>query len=133
MAKIFMSSWQKKSPSTRDLLVTIFEQQDVRMTTAVNGREVLREMENGGVFGLILMDVQMPRMDGYEATGIIREKEKETRNHIPIIALTAHAHESDRERCLQAGMDDYIAKPFKFEEIFAVVERQLAGVKTPPQ
>jgi HPt (histidine-containing phosphotransfer) domain-containing protein len=69
------------------------------------------------------MDVQMPEMDGFEATKLIREKEKTTGVHLPIIAMTAHAMKGDREQCLAAGMDQYISKPIQREELFAAIER----------
>src|ERR1041385_8460294 len=68
-------------------------------------------------FDVVLMDVQMPEVDGFEATAAIREGEKGTGRHTPILALTAHAMKDDRERCLQAGMDGYIAKPIRSEEL----------------
>jgi CheY-like chemotaxis protein len=74
-------------------------------------------------FDLVLMDVQMPEMDGFEATAIIREQEKSGAKHIPIIAMTAHAMVGDRERCLAAGMDDYVSKPIKAANLFAAIER----------
>jgi CheY-like chemotaxis protein len=80
-------------------------------------------------FDLILMDVQMPEMDGFEATVTIRKKEKKTRSHIPIIAMTAHAMKGDRERCLDAGMDDYVAKPLKPEELMKTIERAMSKRK----
>jgi CheY-like chemotaxis protein len=73
-------------------------------------------------FDLIFMDVQMPEMDGYEATAAIRERERATGEHIPIIAMTANAMVGDRERCLRAGMDKYLSKPIRPKEIFAIVE-----------
>ncbi|MGH9503557.1 MAG: ATP-binding protein [Terriglobales bacterium] len=76
-------------------------------------------------FDLILMDVQMPEMDGFEATARIREQEKAHAGHIPIIAMTAHAMVGDRERCLAAGMDDYVSKPISVEDLFAAIERSL--------
>jgi CheY-like chemotaxis protein len=67
------------------------------------------------------MDVQMPEMDGYEATRAIREMERKTDGHVPIVALTAHARKSDREQCLAAGMDDYIAKPIHMADLLQKV------------
>lgn len=73
-------------------------------------------------FDVVLMDVQMPEMDGFEATAVIRECEKATGTHIPIVAMTAHAMKGDYEHCLEAGMDGYVSKPLKPEEFFAVLE-----------
>src|SRR5262249_45576700 len=80
------------------------------VVVAGSGREAMdgRERET---FALVLMDVQMPEMDGFEATGIIRQKEKETGKHMPIIAMTGRAMKGDREECLAAGMDGYVTKP----------------------
>ncbi|MBN1824813.1 MAG: response regulator [Candidatus Eisenbacteria bacterium] len=75
-------------------------------------------------FDLVLMDLQMPKMDGIEATAAIRAREKETGVHVPIIAMTAHAMSGDRERCLEAGMDDYVSKPIQMKELTAAIERQ---------
>jgi CheY-like chemotaxis protein len=92
----------------------------VRYRLAANGHQVLEWLEKEP-FDLILMDCQMPEMDGFEATRRIRAQEATA--HIPIIALTANAMPEDREACLQAGMDDYLPKPFKPEALRAMLER----------
>ena len=89
---------------------------------AKDGREVLA-LALRQSFDLILMDVQMPEMDGYEATRAIREMERKTDAHVPIVALTAHAQNSDRDLCLDAGMDDYIAKPIHLADLLQKVEQ----------
>jgi two-component system sensor histidine kinase/response regulator len=73
----------------------------------------------------VLMDVQMPIMDGFEATAAIREKERSSGGHLPIIATTAHAMTGDRERCIAAGMDDYVSKPIMPNELFSTIQRVL--------
>jgi len=94
-----------------------------KVIIAENGKEALNIIAHES-FDLILMDVQMPEMDGYEATRRIREQEKNTDRHIPIIAMTAHALKGDREKCIASGMDDYISKPIKMQELFKVVEEE---------
>lgn len=91
-----------------------------RITVVNNGKEAVEILEKNS-FDLILMDVHMPEMDGFEATKNIREKEKETDKHIPIIAMTALAMQGDRERCLEAGMDGYVSKPIRSKELFAAI------------
>jgi PAS domain S-box-containing protein len=93
---------------------------------AADGEEALGRWE-GETFDLILMDVQMPKMDGFTATRKIRERESRTGSHIPIVALTAHAREEDRRKCLEAGMDAFLAKPVRTEDLYAAVEGFLAG------
>jgi len=88
---------------------------------AANGRKALEELEKES-YDLILMDVQMPEMNGWEATQAIREKEKLTNRHIPIVAMTAHAMKGDEERCLAAGMDAYLTKPIRTQELLAVLD-----------
>jgi len=93
-----------------------------------NGREALAALEQPdfGGFDLVLMDVQMPDMDGFEATGIIRAREQSSGGHLPIIAMTAHAMKGDKERCLAAGMDGYVSKPIQVEEFFATIDDVLS-------
>jgi two-component system sensor histidine kinase/response regulator len=88
---------------------------------AVNGRKALEELEKG-TYDLILMDVQMPEMNGWEATQAIREKERSTGGHIPIVAMTAHVMKGDKERCLAAGMDAYLTKPIRPQELLALLD-----------
>jgi CheY-like chemotaxis protein len=105
--------------------VNLLEQRGHKVTVANNGQEAIAAVANES-FDVILMDVQMPAMDGLEATGIIREREKESGEHIPIIAMTAHAMKGDRERCLAAGMDGYIAKPIRAKNLYETVELTVA-------
>ncbi|MEA2068685.1 MAG: response regulator, partial [Verrucomicrobiota bacterium] len=94
---------------------------------AENGEQALRKVEGGGGFDLIFMDCQMPRMDGYEASRRIRKFEEgaHANTRVPIIALTANAMQGDREKCIDAGMDDYIAKPVKRAALFEMLRRHL--------
>ncbi|HVK37073.1 MAG TPA: response regulator [Candidatus Kapabacteria bacterium] len=101
--------------------VTLLEQRGHSVAVAVNGRQALEMLERE-TFDLVLMDLQMPTMDGFQATAAIRAHEQLTGGHLPIIAVTAHAMKGDRERCLDAGMDGYISKPIRAEELFALVE-----------
>jgi two-component system sensor histidine kinase/response regulator len=112
------------------LAVRLVEKQGHAATTAANGREALEALANG-IFDLALMDIQMPEMDGFEATRAIRRNETATGAHLPIIAMTAHAAPGDRERCLQAGMDAYVSKPIRVKELFAAIE-SVAGPVTSP-
>jgi CheY-like chemotaxis protein/HPt (histidine-containing phosphotransfer) domain-containing protein len=98
----------------------MLEKQGHRVVVVDNGHEALSALENEE-FDLILMDVQMPEMNGFEATAAIRQKEQERGGHIPIIAMTAHAMKGDRERCLNAGMDGYVSKPIKAAELVAAI------------
>ena len=91
------------------------------VTIANNGREALELLERQR-FDLALVDVQMPVMDGLQLTGAIREKEKSTGTHLPIIAMTAYAMKGDRERCLEAGMDDYIPKPINSRQLLEMID-----------
>jgi len=86
-----------------------------------SGLKVVEKWE-AGQYDLILMDVQMPLMNGFEATAAIREKERSRGGHIPIIAMTAHALKEDEDRCLAAGMDSYISKPIDFKKSVRLIE-----------
>jgi signal transduction histidine kinase/DNA-binding response OmpR family regulator/ligand-binding sensor domain-containing protein len=98
------------------LAVRLLERRGHHVVLAGNGREALEAIEKER-FDLVLMDVQMPEMDGFEATAALRQKERSSGMHLPVIALTAHAMKGDRERCLAAGMDGYLAKPIHPEEL----------------
>lgn len=104
------------------LAVRMLEKLGHSVYAATNGKEAIQAYERKH-FDLIFMDVQMPEMDGYEATRLIRKKEAETGGHIPIVALTAHAMTRDREECLAAGMDDYLSKPISMDEVYRVIEK----------
>ncbi len=106
------------------LIGRLLEKRGHRVTLVANGREALDALDKEA-FDLVLMDVQMPEMDGYEATQALRAKENGTGAHIPVVALTAHAMKGDRERCLAAGMDDYMAKPIHPHELDAILDKHL--------
>ena len=113
------------------LMVRLLEKRGHRVVVVANGREALQEIEKES-FDLILMDVQMPEMDGLEASAVIRRIEADTGAHIPIMAITANAFAEDREQCLQAGMDDFLTKPIRAEELYAAMDR-MAHRSTPPE
>jgi PAS domain S-box-containing protein len=115
------------SPVNLKLIVRLLEKRGHSVESAGNGREVLRAVERRP-FDLILMDVQMPEMDGLEATAAMRERETSTGAHMPIIAMTAHAMKGDRERCLDAGMDAYVSKPVRAGELFETIENTVPTV-----
>ncbi|MBW1897130.1 MAG: response regulator, partial [Deltaproteobacteria bacterium] len=108
--------------------VAMLEKRGHSVVVASNGREAITALHKES-FDLILMDVQMPEMDGFEATRLIRDNEKVHGAHIPIVAMTAHAMKGDRERCLAAGMDDYISKPIREAGLFSVIENLANGSK----
>ena len=106
----------------RFLAIRLLEKEGYHVEAAINGRAALAALEQGS-FDLALMDLQMPEMDGFEATAIIRERERTTGAHLPIIALTANAMVGDEERCLQAGMDGYVSKPIDIRRLLAEIRR----------
>jgi CheY-like chemotaxis protein len=101
------------------------------VVVAKNGREAISALEHE-TFDVVLMDVQMPEVGGFEATGAIRAREREKGGHVRIVAMTAHAMQGDREECLAAGMDDYLAKPAESRALFAVIENDSSTVTVPP-
>jgi PAS domain S-box-containing protein len=110
------------------LAIRLLEKAGHRVTLAGTGREALTAWENAGNpgFDVVLIDIQMPEMDGMEATAAIRDREKSSGKHVPILAMTAHAMRGDKERCLASGMDGYISKPIHPDGLFAEIERCLA-------
>jgi two-component system sensor histidine kinase/response regulator len=102
------------------LTVALLRKRGHEVVIANNGKEGVSAAKEQQ-FDLVLMDVQMPEMDGYDATASIRAYEQKLGRHTPIIALTAHAMTGDRERCLQAGMDEYLTKPVRAEELFDTI------------
>jgi two-component system, sensor histidine kinase and response regulator len=116
------------NPVNRKLTIRLVEKKGHTANFAITGREALVALEKEH-FDLVLMDLQMPEMDGFEATVAVRTKERETGAHIPIVALTASAMEGDRKRCLAAGMDGYVTKPIRANELCAEIDRVLAIVK----
>jgi CheY-like chemotaxis protein len=113
------------NPVNEVLATRVLERRGHEVTVARNGRAALEALEKQTP-DLVLMDVQMPEMNGFEATAAIREGELKTGNHLPIIAMTAHAMSGDKERCLAAGMDGYVSKPIRADDLFSVVEQVLS-------
>ena len=106
------------------LAVLVLEEQGHEVALAGDGEAVLARLAEQS-FDLILMDVQMPKLDGYLTTRAIREKERDSQRHLPIIAVTAHGREGDAEVCLAAGMDGFVAKPIHEDELFDVMQQVL--------
>jgi CheY-like chemotaxis protein len=106
----------------------LIEKQNHSVHTAANGQEALDMLERE-TFDCVLMDVQMPVLDGFEATAAVRNRERDSGGHVPIVAMTAHAMAGDLERCLAAGMDAYLTKPIQAKSLFATVERVLGSRK----
>ncbi len=112
------------SPTNRMLAIRLLEKRGHAVVSVEDGLKAVEAVQESS-FDAVLMDVQMPELDGLEATQVIRQWEG-GRSHIPIVALTAHAMESDRQRCIDAGMDAYVSKPFSADELYATIE-QLVG------
>ena len=116
------------NPVNQRLAHEILRRRGHRVTVAENGREALERLSEG-TFDIVLMDVQMPEMNGLDATAAIRAGERATGRHLPIVAMTAHAMAGDRERCLAAGMDEYLTKPIRAEALIGHVERFVMGAQ----
>ena len=117
--------------TNRILATRLLEKHGHTIVVAENGRQAIEIFERQKV-DVALMDLQMPEMDGLEAIHAIREKERTAGGHLPIIALTAHAMKGDRERCLEAGADEYVTKPIRTQELFAALERVRKASDTRP-
>lgn len=110
------------------VVVLMLERRGHFVTVAHNGQEAVELLEQQS-FDVVLMDALMPVLDGYEATIRIRERERGTGRHVPIIVLTANAMKSDSDRCLEAGMDGYLAKPVKTDSLLNEIARVLTSLK----
>ena len=124
------------NPVNRKLVTTLLARRGHTLTAVENGRQALDAIQSASEpFDVVLMDLQMPEMGGLEATREIREREKASGGHLPLVALTAHAMQGDRERCLEAGMDGYLAKPIDVDQLIAALEhfgRTPASRREPP-
>lgn len=118
------------NPINQRLTLRLLEKRGHTVVAAGDGVEALEALDREA-FDLVLMDVQMPRMDGFQVTAIVREREKLTGAHLPIFAMTAHVLKGDEERCLQGGMDGYVPKPVSPKELILVVES--VSIPMPPQ
>jgi len=115
------------NPVNQLLALRILEKRGHSVVAACDGAEALAAFAREA-FDLVLMDIQMPGIDGFAATAVIRQKEAGTGAHVPIVALTAHALEGDRERCLSAGMDAYLSKPIQAQKLFQIVDELVPEV-----
>jgi two-component system sensor histidine kinase/response regulator len=113
------------------LAVRLLEKRGYVVFVASDGQAAITALEKD-TFDLVLMDIQMPGLDGFEATSAIREKEKRTGGHIPIVAMTAHALKGDQERCIAVGMDGYVSKPIRTSELFSAIEGLLKNKNSAP-
>ncbi|MGZ9166871.1 MAG: response regulator, partial [Anaerolineales bacterium] len=120
------------NPINQKLAVVLLQKAGYSVDAVDTGAQALEKVQ-ANRYNAVLMDVQMPEMDGFEATHKIRVWEKETGQHIPIIAMTAHAMQGDRERCLAAGMDDYVTKPLQPKVLFSALDRWTHPADLPPE
>jgi CheY-like chemotaxis protein/HPt (histidine-containing phosphotransfer) domain-containing protein len=128
-ANVTRTAWRilvvEDNPVNRTVAVSILEEEGHTVSVAKHGKEALTLLKRAGddAYDMVFMDVQMPVMDGFEATQAIRTAEASTHDHLPIVAMTANAMKGDREKCLNAGMDDYVAKPVRIKDIRSVIAR----------
>jgi len=115
------------NPVNQRVATVMLERRGHAVTVAGNGREAVRLTQERD-FDLVLMDVQMPEMDGLEATSVLRARETGSGRRLPIVAMTAHAMKGDSERCIDAGMDAYVSKPIRPDVLFTVIEKVCAAV-----
>jgi two-component system, sensor histidine kinase and response regulator len=113
------------NPVNQKVATHILEKHGHNVVVAGNGKEALDVLDNEA-FDVVLMDVQMPEMDGLEATVAIRAREQGTNRHLPIVALTAQALPGDRESCLRAGMDGYLAKPVQIQPLLRALTEAMS-------
>lgn len=112
------------NPVNRKVAAKLLEKRGYVVVAVEDGRQAVDAVEREA-YDIVLMDVQMPVMDGLTATRTIRQGEERTGTHMPIVAVTAHAMTGDRERCIEAGMDDYVTKPIDATILLAAMERLL--------
>lgn len=112
------------NPINRQVIAKMLEPTHIQLTMANDGIDALKVLK-GNTFDLILMDCQMPNMDGYECTQTIRANEVNTKVHVPIIAITANAYEDDKQRCLNVGMDDFVSKPVNTQSLYSVITKAI--------
>jgi two-component system, sensor histidine kinase and response regulator len=129
VARVLRVLVAEDNPTNQTLISALLDQQGHHVSIVNNGRLAVERVAQEA-FDLVLMDVQMPEMSGLEATAAIREAERRTGGHVPIVALTARAMTGDREQCLAAGMDAYVPKPVRAEDLFAAIDA-IAGSPAP--
>ncbi len=112
-------------PANQMLMLAILQRFGYDVTTAKDGKDALRKIDEQS-FDIVLMDCQLPELDGYETTRYIRQRET-TCSRMPIVGVTAHAMVGDREKCLAAGMDDYLSKPIQLDDLEALLEKWLSS------
>ncbi len=114
------------TPASAKLLAAVLAKRGHAVEVAKNGEEAVRMVDSGS-FDLVLMDIQMPIMDGLQATAVIRHMQETAKSHLPIVAVTAFALQGQRELCLAAGMNDFVTKPVDIRSLMTTVEK-MAGL-----